>query len=98
MYSVSTLADGSVSLSGEVAMAECLDVRVSLERLIEAHESPRVVVSLEGLKSYNSQILSVCLCLIRKAKSLSVELEFRDPPERLFDMARVGGLEFIFSH
>lgn len=98
MYSVSTLPDSSVSLSGEVARTEYLEVRASLERLLEAHESPRVVVSLKDLKSYNSQILSVCLCLIRKAKSLNVELVFRDPPERLFDMARVGGLEFIFSH
>lgn len=97
MYSVSMLDDSSVSLGGEVARAQIVEVRASLEKLVEAHEAPRVVVSLKDLRSYNSQILSLCLCLIRKAKTLDVELEFKDPPERLFDMARVGGLEFIFS-
>lgn len=98
MYSVTTLDDASVSLSGEVARTELVEVRASLEALVALHDSPRVVVRLKDLKSYNSQILSLCLCLLRKAKSLNIELEFKDPPQRLFDMARVGGLEFIFSH
>lgn len=98
MYSVEMLEDASVSLSGQVAAADLVEVRASLESLVEAHDAPRVEVCLRELKSYNSQILSLCLCLVRKAKSLGVELEFKDPPQRLFDMARVGGLEFIFSH
>lgn len=98
MYSVTTLDDASVSLSGEIARTELVEVRASLEKLVELHDAPRVIVRLQDLKSYNSQILSLCLCLVRKAKSLDIELEFKDPPQRLFDMARVGGLEFIFSH
>lgn len=98
MYSVTTLDDASVSLSGEIARTELVEVRASLEKLIELHDAQRVIVRLQDLKSYNSQILSLCLCLVRKAKSLDIELEFKDPPQRLFDMARVGGLEFIFSH
>jgi ABC-type transporter Mla MlaB component len=98
VYSVTTRDDASVSLSGEVARSDLVEVRASIERLVEAHDAPRVVVYLKDLKSYNSQILSLCLCLIRKAKSLDIELEFKEPPQKLFDMARVGGLEFIFSH
>ena len=97
MYEVSALPGGGVSLSGKLAYSEILEVRKALEKLIEAHDAPIILVSLEDLESYNSQILSLCLCLIRKAKSLNVKLEFKNPPERLFDMARVGGLEFIFS-
>ncbi len=98
MYEVATLPDSSVSLGGKLAYSEILSVRSQLEKLIEVHDAPIIVVSLENLESYNSQILSLCLCLIRKAKSLNVKLEFKNPPARLFDMARVGGLEFIFSH
>lgn len=97
MHEVASLPGGGVSLSGKLANSEILGVRKALEKLIEAHDAPVIVVSLEDLESYNSQILSLCLCLMRKAKSLNVKLEFKKPPERLFDMARVGGLEFIFS-
>ena len=98
MYSITTLDDDSLSLSGDIVRTELVEVRASLENLIEAQDAPRVVLHLKDLASYNSQILSLCLCLVRKARGLNIELEFKDPPQRLFDMARVGGLEFIFSH
>lgn len=87
----------SISLSGDLDHESVLLARSDIERSISKQGSASFKLDLQGLMTFNSEVLSLCLCLMRYAKSKGVGLEFENPPQRLFDMARVGGIEFIFS-
>lgn len=89
--------NGVLALSGEFSDSDVIQVRKRLEAEIEVCTDKALVVDLSALRTFNSEVLSLCLCLIRKAQSSGGELRFDNTPRKLFDMARVGGIEFIFS-
>jgi len=96
MYQVSEHPT-SISLTGSLDHVSVLKARVDLERAIAGYSGVGVKLDLDGLETFNSEVLSLCLCLMRYAQLKDVALKFDNPPGRLFDMARVGGMEFIFS-
>ena len=97
MFTVDDTNGERVCLSGTLAGSEIVEARSLLEQAVEAQAGSRLELNLAGLESYNSQVLSLCLSLLRKAQAVNVSLSFSEAPTRLFNMARVGGLEFIFS-
>ena len=84
-------------LSGELNHSGVIEERKRLEAEIQDQTVDAIAVDLSELRTFNSEVLSLCLCLIRKAQASDAELRFENTPRKLFDMARVGGIEFIFS-
>ena len=86
-----------LALSGELSHSGVIEERKRLEAEIQGQAVDAIAVDLSELRTFNSEVLSLCLCLIRKAQTSGAELRFENTPRKLFDMARVGGIEFIFS-
>ena len=97
MFQVS-MSDSELVLSGEFDRGQTIEARTQLEEYVRSSSAAAMSLNLENLTTFNSEVLSLCLCLLRTAKQCGVELNFVNAPSRLFDMARVGGMEFIFSH
>lgn len=97
MFTLNELDRLNWALDGNGGADDMLQIRPIIEAKISNAEEERCVLSLELLQAFNSQFLSLCLCLLRHAKKHKVELIFTNTPSKLLDMARVGGVEFIFS-
>jgi len=97
MFEISVAEGSTFELVGQFEGAEVVAARRELEALIEKSEHKSVNVDLASLETFNSEVLSLCLCLLRRSKVLDVDLIFVNTPKKLADMARVGGVEFIFS-
>lgn len=93
---VKGVSDNTYALSGELHGADLLRAREALESAI-VENGRSTVIDLSGVETVNSQVLSLCLCLVRKASSEKVDLRFDNPPAKLYDMARVGGIEFLLG-
>lgn len=97
MFVIEELDSASWSLAGSGGSNEILALRAKLELKISNAQASTLTLSLGSLEAFNSQLLSLCLCLLRHAQTCGVELIFSNTPQKLFDMARVGGLEFILT-
>lgn len=95
MLEVRNISDGAILLSGKVELEAMAALRRELEGRIVARSNSELVINLQSLKTFNSALLSLILCLIRRARAVHCELSFDDVPAGLFDMARVGGIEAL---
>lgn len=89
--------NATVELSGEISSDMIASERARIENALTAMSEKTRLVDLNALETFNSQVLSLCLCLLRLADQKGFEVKFVNTPSKLFDMARVGGLEFIFT-
>lgn len=81
-------------LRGEVTAANVMDIRKAGESIIGRMPSSGVV-ELSELGSANAVTLSLILAWLRAAKQKNRSVVIRGMPKKLFDMARVSGLELI---
>lgn len=93
-YSVEKIDATTIRLAGDVFTDEAPEVVSNVEALFAA-TSGELVVDLSGLKSANSAMLSVLLCLLRSSASQNKTLIFSGISTRLFDLSRVSGLDKI---
>lgn len=84
--------DGVLLLSGVLDHSNVVNAREQGEALL-GQASGRCSVSLSGLESAHSAVLSLLLCWLRFAGKRQLSLTFVDMPDRLYDMARVSGLD-----
>ncbi|NVK44128.1 MAG: STAS domain-containing protein [Oceanospirillaceae bacterium] len=85
-----------ISLRGDLRYATVTSIRERMEQLI-ATGSRRCVVDFTGVKSVDSSALSLWLCCQREAERQDVTLVARQVPDDLMSIARLVGLESIFS-
>ncbi len=85
-----------VALSGDLRFSTVNEVRERLERLV-ATGMPCCVVDFKAVTSADSSALSLWLCCQREAQERNIRLEARNVPEKLLSIARLVGLEHLFS-
>ena len=86
---------GVISVSGTIDVTNAVAVRVSGERLLAASQEASIEVDLASLEQSGSVAISVMLCWMRLAKSNGKTLEFTNMPNKMFDVARVSGLDEV---
>lgn len=91
-FSVVRLESGELSIAGRMDHDEVAKAREEAERLLIEMQGPGRI-HLKGLESAHSGVLSLLLCLIRAADRHQREIVFVDMPDRLYDMARMSGLD-----
>lgn len=82
-----------VALLGQCDIDEATVIRKELELMIRRAKGEKFTIDFQGLESVSSAILSMMLCCLRIAQAEKCDLAFSNLPPRLYDMARVGGLE-----
>ena len=80
-------------LSGVLDFATVPEVWPSLAQKIKG--SRRLVVSLAGVEKANSAALALLLEGLELARSSDCELEYRDIPQELLELARVSNVERV---
>ena len=81
-------------LKGKVTADNVLEVRKVGEDII-SKLSMDGIIDLSAVSSAGAVTLSLLLAWLRAAKSQNVSLVVINMPDRLFDMARVSGLELV---
>lgn len=81
-------------LVGDVTFQNVVSLRGKGESII-SRMSSRGIIDLTGLCSANTVTLSLVLSWLRFAKRSNVSLTISQSPGKLFDMARVSGLESV---
>lgn len=85
-----------LKLSGAVDGKDINNLRIQGDRMI-TRAGDRIILDLGELETVSSIVLSLLLVWMKRAQSLGKVLVIRNIPDRLFDMARVGGLELILQ-
>lgn len=83
----------SMIVEGVFDNGTALKVRQEGERLLRECREKQVTVELSGLETTSSVVLSMLLCWMRSARRQGVDLELVNAPGKLYDMARVSGLD-----
>jgi len=83
-----------LALVGEVDFDTVTDVRQAGEKLID-QASSSFLVDLGGLTSAHSVVLSLLVRWVAHAQRQDKTFEIRSMPTKLFDVARVSGVETI---
>ena len=96
--SITRSDESTLQLNGEISHQSASDAILSLSKAIVAHSGKGLTIELSGLISVNSTVLSVLLTGLRVAKQNSCKLQYNNLSERLFNMARVGGVESVLTN
>ncbi|WP_250657312.1 STAS domain-containing protein [Alkalimarinus coralli] len=91
---VSVQDAGILALSGDVTSDNVVSIRRKGEDAIAKMPSS-AIVNLAGLGAANTLTLSLLLAWVRCARQQNMELTIAESPGKLFDMARVSGLELV---
>jgi len=83
---------GELSLSGQMDHDTVVRARELGERLLAEEQGPWRI-NLGGLESAHSGVLSLLLCFLRAADRHQQSITFVEMPDRLYDMARMSGLD-----
>mgnify|MGYP000636152710 CR=1 FL=1 len=81
-------------LKGKVTVNNVTTIRKAGEDIISKF-SMDSVIDLSAVSSAGAVTLSLLLAWLRAARSRNVSLVVINTPDRLFDMARVSGLELV---
>ncbi len=93
-FSVET-RDGQVWLSGCVDTGNAVAVRQALEKMAAVWQDEVLVLNLSGVTSARSVVLSVLLRLMAACDKKGLQLRLESIPHRVFEMARVSGLDAV---
>ena len=85
---------GILALSGDITSDNVVSIRRKGEGVISKMSSS-AVVNLAGLATANTLTLSLLLAWVRCARQQNMTLTITQPSSKLFDMARVSGLELV---
>lgn len=86
--------ENTLVLKGEVNASNAVAIRKAGEGII-SKLSVNAVIDLSAISSAGAVTLSLLLCWLRAAKSRNISIVFTKMPDKLFDMARVSGLELV---
>ena len=96
--SFTRIDETSLLLDGEISHQTASDAISKLTESIGNYSGKNLTIDLSELSSVNSTVLSVLLTGLRVAKKKSCKLQYNNLSERLFNMARVGGVESILTN
>lgn len=89
------LQDGNILvLKGAVNADNVMAIRKVGESII-SKLSVDVVIDLSAISSAGAVTLSLLLTWLRAAKNRNISIVVKNMPDKLFDMARVSGLELV---
>lgn len=95
MDSSVVLEDGKILvLKGVVNADNVMAIRKDGESII-SKLSGDVVIDLLAISSAGAVTLSLLLTWLRTAKNRNISMVVKNMPDKLFDMARVSGLELV---
>lgn len=87
--------DGRLSIAGVLSFATVPEAWKRVRSLLKA--STRVTVDLEGVTRADSAGLALLVECVREARRGRKEIEFVNMPEPMLVVARVSGLDRLFS-
>jgi len=96
--SFSNLDETTLLLTGVISHQSASEAIIRLSKAVSGYRDKSLTIDLSGLNSVNSVVLSVLLKGLRLAKKDSCKLQYSNLPVRLFNMARVGGIESILTN
>ncbi|PIE41505.1 MAG: anti-anti-sigma factor [Gammaproteobacteria bacterium] len=82
-------------VSGVIDVTTATGLKSEGEALLKKLENT-VVIDLSGIEHSDSVGVSVLLVWMRAAARLDKNIQFRDMPPKMFDVARVSGLDAVF--
>lgn len=82
-------------VSGVIDVKNAMKLKAKGEALMKKLDST-VVIDLSGVEHSGSVGVSVMLAWMRTAAAAGKQIEFRDMPTKMFDVARVSGLDEVF--
>lgn len=82
-------------VSGVIDVKNAMKLKVQGEALVKKLEST-IVIDLSGIEQSGSVGVSVMLAWMRTAAEAGKQIQFRDMPSKMFDVARVSGLDEVF--
>ena len=88
-----------VSMHGALLDQEVREAKVFLSVFIEskAPSCKHINIDVSGLETVSSVVVAFLLSGLRAAQRSSCDLHYKNLPEYLFNMARVGGVETILA-
>ncbi|MFE8072101.1 STAS domain-containing protein [Marinobacteraceae bacterium S3BR75-40.1] len=89
-----TFDQGTLFLGGHLDNDNIVAAREQGEQALRRAEG-EMKLDLSGLESFSSVVLSLLLCWMRLARRQGIELILVHIPPKLFDMARVSGLDTL---
>lgn len=84
----------SWTLAGEVTTENAVALRQEGERALK-DATDGLEVDLAGITRSTSAAISVLLCWMREANRLGKKIRFANMPDKMFDVARVSGLDSV---
>ncbi|MCG8670685.1 MAG: STAS domain-containing protein [Pseudomonadales bacterium] len=88
--------DTSVAaVSGVIDVTNAVALKRAGESILSEMDSP-LVIDLSGIEHSGSVGVSVLLAWMRLASAQGKEIQFLDMPDKMFDVARVSGLDEVF--
>lgn len=97
MLEVKNLSEDIIAISGQISAKNVAGLRKELEGRIRSFKQERLTIDLSKIETFDSVVVSLLLCLLRRAKIERREIVFASIPDALTAMIRVGDLESIFS-
>lgn len=82
------------ALTGEVTTDNAVSLRQEGERALK-DAADSLDVDLAGITRSTSAAISVLLCWMREAERLGKNIRFANMPDKMFDVARVSGLDAV---
>ena len=82
-------------MAGKFQTDDLVALRAEIETAIDANRNGHFALTLSDLEMVNSALISLLLCSLRQAEKVQCQLSLSGVPQKLFDMARVGGVESI---
>ncbi|GEM_PF-1396136 len=95
MASITRKNESYVLVVGECDINDTIALRRELEAYIKKASGKALEIGFQELGSVSSAILSLMLSCERAANKVGCHLSMTGLPQKLYDMARVGGLESI---
>ncbi len=93
-FEISKTDDQTMTLSGVVDVDNAMALKSEGEELLRSLKGD-IVIDLKGVEHSSSVGVSVLLCWLRAAKAAGNNLVFRAMPAKMFDVARVSGLDDV---
>lgn len=94
-FEISKTDDQTLSVSGVVDVDNAMALRTKGEELLKSLQGDDIVIDLKGVEQSSSVGVSVMLCWLRAARAADKNLVFRAMPAKMFDVARVSGLDDV---
>lgn len=93
-FRIRKVDDQTLAVSGVVDVNNAMALKVEGEAMLKSM-GERFVIDMADVEQSSSVGVSLMLCWMRAAREAQKELTFRNMPSKMFDVARVSGLDEV---